>query len=229
MVYLLLAAVGVVDLTPAAQWIMDSFFQLDKAILAWYHGLAMSTGGLLTPIADLISWTGWKGLALIVVTVVLLIIPRTRKIGLYCGVAMAIGYLAVNKGIKPAVARPRPYDFDGEIRTWWNYVSSLSFSLPEHDLSFPSGHMNAATAFAAGLVFSRGKTWYKWAPWMLLYVVLMGMSRNYLMVHYPSDILFGFCTGLIAACLSAVICGAIYKRWGNTRLLGGSGKGAHEK
>ena len=215
------------SLTPAAQWICDVFFQLDKTILAWYHGLAECAGGVLTPIADLISWTGWKGLLLIVLTVVLLIIPKTRKIGLYCGVAMAIGYLAVNKGIKPAVARPRPYNFDAEIRQWWEYVSGMSFSLKESDLAFPSGHMNAACAFAGGLVFSRGKSWYRWAPWMLLYVVLMGMSRNYLQVHYPSDVFFAFFTGMIAACISALICGAIYRKWGDSRLLSGN-RGAHE-
>lgn len=211
MLFLIAAA-----LTPTAQWISDVFFALDKAILEWYHSLALSAGQVLTPLADLVSWTGWKGLFLIVVTLILLLFRKTRKTGLYCAAAMLIGYVLVNVLIKPAIARPRPYAFDETIRQWWDYVSGLSFSLKESDLSFPSGHMNAACAFAGGVVFSRGKKWL--AP-MLVYVILMGMSRNYLQVHYPSDILFAFCTGLLAAVAGALLMRTVYRKWGESKLL----------
>ena len=203
-------------LTGAAQWLMDMFFSLDKAILAWYHGLAEAAGSILTPIADLISWTGWKGLALIIAAVVLLCFKKTRRTGICACLALAIGYVLVNVLIKPAVARPRPYDYDAELRTWWEYTKAMSFSPKEGDKAFPSGHMNAACAFSGAVVFSRGK---KWFPWMLLYVVLMGMSRNYLIVHYPSDVFFAFLTGTLAALAAALIVSAIYKKWGNSKLL----------
>ena len=213
-------------LTPAAQWLMDVFFRLDYAILQWYHGLGEAAGPVLTPIADLISWTGWKGLFLIVVAVVLLLIPKTRRTGVCCAIALAVGYILVNKLIKPAVARPRPYDYNADLKLWFEYVRAMSFSLKESDLAFPSGHMNAATALAAAVVFARGK---KWLPWMLLYVVLMGMSRNYLIVHYPSDVFFAFFTGLIAAVIGWAVTTVIYKKWGNSKLLRVPPKGRHEK
>ena len=63
---------------------------------------------------------------------------------------------------------------------------------------------------------------------MLLYAVLMGMSRNYLQVHYPSDVLVAFFTGTIAAVLGWLITRAVYKKWGQSKLLR-ENRGLHEK
>ena len=225
-VYKIMLFLSAATLTPAAQWLMDVFFRLDYAILQWYHGLAESAGKVLTPIADVISYTGRHGLFLIVVAVLLFLLPRTRRTGMCCCIALLVGYILVNLLIKPAVARPRPYDYDATVRSWWDYVSALSFSPPEHDLSFPSGHMNATTALCAAVVLTRGK---KWVPWMLLYAVLMGMSRNYLIVHYPSDVFFSFFTGLIAALIAWAVVSAIYKKWGKGKFLRVPPRGKHEK
>ena len=206
----------VATLTPVAQWLTDVFFSLDKAILAWYHSLALAAGGILTPIADVISYTGWKGALFIVLGLVMLLFRKTRKTGICCLLAIGIGALFANVIIKPLVQRPRPYDFDGTMHEWWSYAKQMSFSPKESDFSFPSGHMNAACAFSLGVVATRGK---KWAPWALLYVVLMGMSRNFLIVHYPSDVLFAFVTGTVAGLLAFLIVRLIYKKWGRTKFL----------
>ena len=42
-------------------------------------------------------------------------------------------------------------------------------------------------------------------------IVLIGMARNYLMVHYPSDVLAGIIVGLIAALIAYLITNLIYK------------------
>lgn len=203
------------ELTMLAQGINDVFLQLDYSILGFYHDLAERAGWLYYLLYP-ITLTGWKGAALIALSLVMLLFRRTRKTGLCCILALTIGAVIVNGVVKNAVARPRPYNLEGamgdDLRLWWAFVGSH----PESDFCFPSGHMNAACAFASGVVFTRGKRWL--LP-MLLYVVLMGVSRNYLMVHYPSDVFFGFFFGVFAGLLAYLLVRWIYRRWGDAKLL----------
>ena len=202
-----------IALTAFAQWLNQLFFNTDYAILSWYHDLAQTTAGrILSPILNAITLTAWKGAFLIVLAIVLICFRKTRRAGLCSLLALAIGVVVVNGFVKDLVARPRPYDFDATMREWWVFAGSHF----ESDYCFPSGHMNAACAFTSGFVFTRGK---KWLPWGLLYVVLMGVSRNFLIVHYPSDIVGGFIFGTCAGLISWLIIKAVYKKWGQSMLL----------
>ncbi len=202
-----------IALTAFAQWLNQLFFNTDYAILSWYHDLAQTTAGrILSPILNAITLTAWKGAFLIVLAIVLICFRKTRRAGLCSLLALAIGVVMVNGFVKDLVARPRPYDFDATMREWWVFAGSHF----ESDYCFPSGHMNAACAFTSGFVFTRGK---KWLPWGLLYVVLMGVSRNFLIVHYPSDIVGGFIFGTCAGLISWLIIRAVYRKWGQTKIL----------
>lgn len=200
------------ELTVFAEWLNAVFFDLDYAILGFYHSLAAACGWLLSPVLGTLTLTAWKGALLILISIVMICFRKTRRTGICCLLALAIGALFTNLLVKPAVARPRPYDFDATLRLWWEYAGSHV----ESDLSFPSGHMTAACGFTSAFVLSRGK---KWLPWGILYVVLMGVSRNYLIVHYPSDVLFGFLFGAVAGIISFFLVRAVYRRWGNTKAL----------
>ena len=200
------------ELTVSAQWLNDVFFSLDYAILSFYHTLAAACGWLLTPVLGTLTLTAWKGAFLILLSLVLICFRKTRRAGICCLLAMAIGALFTNLIVKNAVARPRPYDYDATLRIWWEYVGAHL----ESDFCFPSGHMTAACAFSTGFVLCRGR---RWLPWGILYVVLMGISRNYLIVHYPSDVVGGFVFGTAAGVASYYIVRAIYLRWGNSRAL----------
>ena len=67
--------------------------------------------------------------------------------------------------------------------------------------SFPSGHSQAALAFYAVLAYLLAR---RVAPkWRIpiycaaaFWIVLVGLSRNYLEVHYPSDVLAAFAVTL---------------------------------
>ena len=200
-------------LTPMAQGLTDVFYNMDFAILSFYHNLAETAAGrILSPILYVITLTGWKGAFLILLSLVMIAFRKTRRTGICCLLALAIGAIFTNLIVKNAVARPRPYNFDDTLRTWWIYAGSHM----ESDLSFPSGHMTAACAFTTGFVLSRGK---KWLPVGILYVCLMGISRNFLIVHYPSDVVGGFLFGACAGILSFFLVRAIYRKWGQTKLL----------
>lgn len=95
--------------------------------------------------------------------------------------------------IKHLVGRPRPTVADAHVL------------ISEHGFGFPSGH--AIAAVLAGMAI-----WWLWrqyrprSGWLLVVLVagvfLIGLSRLALGVHWPSDILGGYATGLLwAACV----------------------------
>ncbi len=74
--------------------------------------------------------------------------------------------------------------------------------------SFPSGHSVAATATAIALVyvFARaGKPARHWFYVAAAYAVVMALSRNYLRVHWFSDVTIGMVVGAAAAMASVWI------------------------
>ena len=110
-----------------------------------------------------------------------------------------IGAIVVNLWLKVVIARPRPYsDPEGIYYPLWLMLGSHT----ESDFSFPSGHTNAAFATMVP-IFLLGKKNWSWLA--LLFGVLMGISRIYLVVHFPSDVLGGAITGTIAGILGMLI------------------------
>ena len=71
----------------------------------------------------------------------------------------------------------------------------------EHSYSFPSGHAMASSAFAFSMMLIFRHSKWRWLVVALgsIYVLLVGVSRVYLGVHYPSDILAGWCISLFWA------------------------------
>lgn len=62
------------------------------------------------------------------------------------------------------------------------------------DLSFPSRHATIMAVFAFAYIFCKSK----WAPFFILLMIWVGLSRIYVGVHYPLDILGGFIVGIIS-------------------------------
>ena len=79
--------------------------------------------------------------------------------------------------------RPRPF-----------VVFGFSPLVSSGGASFPSGH--AAFFFALGfIIFSFNR---KWGYWFLSFALINGLGRVFVGIHYPSDILGGILTGLVA-------------------------------
>ena len=128
---------------------------------------------------------GEYGLFWILLSVGLLIKKSTRKWGLILCTALVIDIVLLNGIVKPLVARTRP--------CYINTAIELLVKAPSGH-SFPSGH--AGACFTAAFALLIGKNKY-WAPAMIL-AVLVGFSRNYLYVHWPTDVLGGLVIGMIA-------------------------------
>ena len=150
-------------------------------------------------ILPLITKLGDKGMFWIITAVVLLCIPKTRKIGLSMGVALIIGLLVGNVFLKNVVARIRPYDLNTGVEL---LISKLS------DFSFPSGHTLASFEGATVLLIRNKKLGI---PAMIL-AVIIAFSRLYLYVHYPTDVLAGALLGIAIAFLACFIVDKIFQK-----------------
>lgn len=139
---------------------------------------------LLDQLTVVISATGDKGIGMILLALILLCIPKTRRVGIVMSIALVLDLVLVNLCLKPLIARIRPYDLGFDLGLITHHPS---------DHSFPSGH--TAAAFAAAVALSRaGK---RWLGAGLCYAACMGFCRMYLMMHYPTDVIFGALAGVL--------------------------------
>jgi undecaprenyl-diphosphatase len=116
------------------------------------------------------------------VSLVLLIIPGTRQLGLAMTVANGVSHLIVQV-LKRSVVRPRP-DNNGV----------LSLTLNPDAFSFPSGHACAAMTLAVTICDNP----LSGLPALGL-ALLVGASRVYLRVHYVTDVVVGQVVGAATA------------------------------
>ena len=185
--------------TAAAMWLNSTFAGFDQAVTAAVHQLYDAAGWFFSPFLELISLMGKGGIFLILLSLCLMIIKKTRRFGTAMLLGLTIGALFTNLFIKVVIARPRPYaDEAGFFYPLWQMMGAHT----ESDKSFPSGHTTAAFASMVPL-FLLGKKRVSWLA--LVFAFLMGLSRIYLVVHYPSDVLGGLLVGTIAGIIATLI------------------------
>jgi undecaprenyl-diphosphatase len=187
-----------------AKWLDLTFSGFDGSILEFYHSLAEWGGAVLTPIMRAITVTGDKGLLLLFVSLILCLFSKTRKSGICMFGAICCGALMTNVILKEMICRIRPYEASELFREFWTFVGAHA----ESEFSFPSGHTTAAAAAATGLWLTRGK---KYLAISIPYVALMAASRNYFMVHYPTDVIAGAVVGTIGGIIAYFITLGIYR------------------
>ncbi len=141
---------------------------------------------------------GNMGLIWIAFAVILLFFKKTRAAGMIALLAMGLGYLLGDIVIKPIVQRPRPFTYDSGLNMFWG-VDLISKKPGNY--SFPSGHSAAAWAFATTLLVKRRTL----GLIAVLPAVLMMLSRLYLYVHFPTDVLCGALLGAASAFVMMLI------------------------
>ena len=187
---------------------LHSLLTLDGAILFWIQEF------LRTPLLDsffsFYTKLGDSGLLWIALSLLLLCFRPTRKAGLVSLTAMLLGLLCTNVALKHLVGRTRP----------WLVVEGLIHLVAEHDPnSFPSGHTCAAFASAVAWLGTLPKRWMKVTA--LVLAVLMGFSRLYVGVHFPSDVVVGALVGSACGWLAL----RLWHRWGDPGLPNSTGYG----
>ena len=210
-------------MTAVASWLNTTFPSFDAGITLAIHRLYVSAGTVLTPVMEFISLLGKGGIFLIILSLCLLLMKKTRQYGTAMALGLAIAALLVNVWLKVVIARPRPYaDINGLYYSLWQMLGSHT----ESDFSFPSGHTNAT--FAAMIpLFVWGDKKKSWLA--LLFGFLMGISRIYLVVHYPSDVVGGILTGTFGGLLGIFLAQHLPEKWYMWDFSRKKQSGRHEK
>lgn len=155
--------------------------------------------GFLDTVIPPISALGNSGMIWIVAAVIMLCFKKTRKWGFTLAVALLMCLILNNFALKNIVARPRPFQVDTTIRLIID---------PPNEYSFPSGHTLSCFAAATVLMYYDKK---RLGPVALVLAALIGFTRLYLRVHFPSDVLGGAFIGVFSGFLAIAAADAILK------------------
>jgi undecaprenyl-diphosphatase len=155
-------------------------FVFDDPILL--HARAL-TGPGLDGFFVVVSKLGYEGvIAIDVVLVLVLLALKHWREAAFAATAF-VGSSLLNLGAKQFFQRDRP--------TLWESIS------PEDTFSFPSGHAMGSMTLAMTAVLLAWPSRWRWPVLVVasLFAVVVGYSRVYLGVHFPSDILAGWMAG----------------------------------
>ena len=166
---------------------MEFIQQLDLSILLFIQEHLRVTW--MNGFWEFITHFGDGGIFWIVLTLALMIPKRTRKAGIVAACSLLLGFLITNVTLKPLVDRVRPYNYSDAI---------IPLGRIPVESSFPSGHTCAS--FACALIYVRMLP-KKCGISLLVLAVLISLSRLYLCVHFPTDVLGGFLVALFSSML----------------------------
>lgn len=169
----------------------------DALLLAKIRDVARND--VLDVIMPIITHLGDGGFIWIAIGLCLLATKRYRYVGILTLCALAASGIVGNIFLKNLVERPRPF---------MELDLVILISKPE-GFSFPSGHTFASFA-AAGVIAHYLRRW-TWPVFILASVI--GFSRVYVGVHYPTDVLVGGIFGFLVAKL-VMLAGVAVSRHG---------------
>ncbi|EOR27542.1 MULTISPECIES: phosphatase PAP2 family protein [Clostridium] len=150
------------------------------------------SSSFMDSIMVLITKLGDRGLIWIIISVILLVSKKYKRIGITMIVALLLTSIIGEGIIKNIIQRPRVFNSINDIELIIKAPSSYSF---------PSGH--TASSFAAAMVLGYYIKEYKYLFYFLAFLV--AFSRLYLWVHYPSDIVGGMIFGIICGYIAIKI------------------------
>ena len=176
---------------------MTAYFPWEAGFLLWLQSVR---NDFLSPLLVFITHMGDIAVFWILLSLVLIALPRTRRFGLTAACALIFSALINNVVLKPLVGRVRPYEL----------IESLKILIRKPvDSSFPSGHTGAGIAVSWAIFRSSPK---KYGIPLVILAVLISFSRLYVGVHFPTDVLAGIVTGLLSGELAFRIMPAAISR-----------------
>lgn len=158
-------------------------------ILYWFQTLH---NPVLDAIMVFFTKLGDAGLVWIALALVLTFTKKYRKAGITMMFALILSLIFCNGFMKNFVARPRPYWIDDSVKL---LVKANT------DFSFPSGHTSAS--FAAAIAF-----WLydkKKGIAAIVVAAIISVSRMYLFMHFPSDVIASVFLGSLYGVLAFFI------------------------
>lgn len=160
---------------------LNIIYDFDFAVL---DALQKIHSTFLNVFLGIFTYLGEGGIVWIAAAVVMLLIPKKRAVGICLGQSLITMLLFSEMLLKHIVQRPRPYF----LHPWIDIIV-----VRETSYSFPSGH-TCSSFTAATVIFMYNK---KLGIAAYICAALIGFSRLYFYVHYPTDVICGALLGLI--------------------------------
>lgn len=174
------------------------YFNWEFDLLYWFQSLH---NPILDKIVVVITSLGNAGIFWILLTLVMLVVCKDKKVAWTSALALLFSLLVINIFLKNTVMRARP--------CWIDDTIPLLVKNPK-DYSFPSGHSSASFASAVSIVqYARYR---KQGIAAVILAALIAVSRMYVFVHFPTDVFVGTILGIIEAILAGIIIRFIYRK-----------------
>lgn len=141
------------------------------------------------------------GMLTIGIILIFVIVKELREVGMAMALSLGIQVICNNVLLKPLVARIRPYEFSNQV---------VLLVREADDFSFPSGHTGSAFAIAVVAYLMLPK---KYGVLALIMAILMGFSRLYVGIHYPTDVLGGALLGSATSYVSYFV----FRKYGSMK------------
>lgn len=162
---------------------MDFIKNIDFSILNFIQNNCRNV--YMDTFMPIITMLGNSGALWIGIAIIILINKKYRKYGYMLVVALILTLIIGNLTLKPLVGRLRPFDVIP-------LINGLLINNPL-DFSFPSGH--TMCSFASSIVMLKLNK--NLGIFCIILSSIIGFSRLYLYVHYPSDVLVGMIIGVL--------------------------------
>ena len=155
----------------------------EYVILYWFQKIG---NPVLDRVMVALTTFGNRGAFFLLLGICLCIPKKTRRMGTAVLLSLAAGFLIGNLFLKNVMMRARP--------CWQHPWVSLLIQIPE-DYSFPSGHSLASFETAVSVYLYN----HRWGTLLLMLAAGIAVSRLYLFVHFPTDVLAGALLGTLIA------------------------------
>ena len=181
-----------------ADFFLNEFFvNIDVAV---YQFVDSIMNPVLDGIMTFITHLGdTPGIIWCILGVCLLIPKKTRKLGILLFAGLAVSSVINNLCLKEIIERPRPYNLDPTVWTNAGYTYNWPGLIEKSSSwSFPSGHTSTSIGAAFALLLGCKKKELGIGIPAFVLSLLVGFSRIYVHVHYPTDVIAGALIGLLS-------------------------------
>lgn len=178
------------------------FEQIEMQIMEWFYKIGNS---FFTIMSYLISQMGGAVILIGIIGITYWCINKEKGEKMWYAILTS---LSINGVLKSFFNFKRPFEYENHEHL--QKLKDSSFNDSATGSSFPSGHSQNAGALYTSIMLNYPRKWIKIVCVILM--ILISISRLYLGVHFPSDVITGLLIGITIATLAYFIINKFYKK-----------------